>query len=376
MICSELVLSVWLDHKPGKKLKRVDISSDKQAFFVFFVGEGYFVFFTALCVCVCSVYLPPYFCFFRLFTAGYRLIFFVYLLPFFVLFIYQRLPLFLLFNFFVFTTFFCLITGLQSCLFFFFVSLPFFFFVYLLCIITFFLFIYLPRCFFSLSPTGYLLIFCLLFCFVFFFTRDYLLFFVYYGLPPFFKNNLVRAMAFLFLFFFHLFAAFLFFLFIYYVLPSCLFFAFLYIYYELAPCFFLHSFSFVHYDGLSPSLFPFYLVRITALFQKWFPKGYSQLFIFWFIHRQFGFFVYLPRFPAFFIYHYFCSFSMTYHLLFYFIDFSLVVYLLRVNSFFIYLLWDNFFPTLEGTSLKLVDRFTYIGSSVSSTEKDINTRLT
>ena len=32
--------------------------------------------------------------------------------------------------------------------------------------------------------------------------------------------------------------------------------------------------------------------------------------------------------------------------------------------------------TLEGTSLKLVDRFTYLGSSVSSTEKDINTRLT
>ena len=32
--------------------------------------------------------------------------------------------------------------------------------------------------------------------------------------------------------------------------------------------------------------------------------------------------------------------------------------------------------TLEGTSLKLVDKFTYIGSSVSSTEKDIDTRLT
>ena len=31
---------------------------------------------------------------------------------------------------------------------------------------------------------------------------------------------------------------------------------------------------------------------------------------------------------------------------------------------------------LEGTSLKLVDKFTYLGSSVSSTEKDINTRLT
>ena len=32
--------------------------------------------------------------------------------------------------------------------------------------------------------------------------------------------------------------------------------------------------------------------------------------------------------------------------------------------------------TIDGTSLKLVDKFTYIGSSVSSTEKDIDTRLT
>ena len=32
--------------------------------------------------------------------------------------------------------------------------------------------------------------------------------------------------------------------------------------------------------------------------------------------------------------------------------------------------------TLGGTSLKLVDEFTYLGSSVSSTEKDIDTRLT
>ena len=32
--------------------------------------------------------------------------------------------------------------------------------------------------------------------------------------------------------------------------------------------------------------------------------------------------------------------------------------------------------TLEGTSLKLVDKFTYLGSSVSSTKKDIDTRLT
>ena len=31
--------------------------------------------------------------------------------------------------------------------------------------------------------------------------------------------------------------------------------------------------------------------------------------------------------------------------------------------------------TINGSSLKLVDKFTYLGSSVSSTEKDINTRL-
>ena len=32
--------------------------------------------------------------------------------------------------------------------------------------------------------------------------------------------------------------------------------------------------------------------------------------------------------------------------------------------------------TQDGTPLKLVDKFTYLGSSVSSTEKDIDTRLT
>ena len=32
--------------------------------------------------------------------------------------------------------------------------------------------------------------------------------------------------------------------------------------------------------------------------------------------------------------------------------------------------------TLDGTPLELVDKFTYLGSSVSSTEKDIDTRLT
>ena len=32
--------------------------------------------------------------------------------------------------------------------------------------------------------------------------------------------------------------------------------------------------------------------------------------------------------------------------------------------------------SLDGTPLKLVDKFTYLGSGVSSTEKDIDTRLT
>ena len=31
--------------------------------------------------------------------------------------------------------------------------------------------------------------------------------------------------------------------------------------------------------------------------------------------------------------------------------------------------------TLDGTPLKLIDKFTYLGSSISSTEKDINTTL-
>ena len=38
--------------------------------------------------------------------------------------------------------------------------------------------------------------------------------------------------------------------------------------------------------------------------------------------------------------------------------------------------WVANIATLDGASLKLVDKFTYLGSSVSSTEKDIDTRLT
>ena len=47
------------------------------------------------------------------------------------------------------------------------------------------------------------------------------------------------------------------------------------------------------------------------------------------------------------------------------------------------LIMNNIFPmtnnrssTLEGNSLKLVDKFTYLGSSVSSTKKDLDARLT
>ena len=36
----------------------------------------------------------------------------------------------------------------------------------------------------------------------------------------------------------------------------------------------------------------------------------------------------------------------------------------------------GYISTLEGTTLKLVDKFTYLGSRVSSTEKGIDTRLT
>ena len=58
---------------------------------------------------------------------------------------------------------------------------------------------------------------------------------------------------------------------------------------------------------------------------------------------------------------------------------------------YVYLCWDSMsmhtklnmcynqtgdISTQDGTSLKLVDKLTYLGSSVSSTEKDIDTRLT
>ena len=39
------------------------------------------------------------------------------------------------------------------------------------------------------------------------------------------------------------------------------------------------------------------------------------------------------------------------------------------------MLWSTSRHRLNGSSLRLVDKFTYLGSSVSSTEKDINTEL-
>ena len=52
---------------------------------------------------------------------------------------------------------------------------------------------------------------------------------------------------------------------------------------------------------------------------------------------------------------------------------------LHVNAHKTEFMWFNQkgdISTLNGTSLKLVDKFTYLGSSVSSTKKDIDTRLT
>ena len=53
----------------------------------------------------------------------------------------------------------------------------------------------------------------------------------------------------------------------------------------------------------------------------------------------------------------------------------ILFYHLRPCPIYIYI-YIYIYSTLDGTSLKLVDKFTYLGSSVSSTEKDIDTRLT
>ena len=55
---------------------------------------------------------------------------------------------------------------------------------------------------------------------------------------------------------------------------------------------------------------------------------------------------------------------------------SLIQYIYVMMMIYMYFNQAGHNSTLDGTSLKLVDKFTYLGSSVSSTEKDIDTRLT
>ena len=54
----------------------------------------------------------------------------------------------------------------------------------------------------------------------------------------------------------------------------------------------------------------------------------------------------------------------------------MVVWTDLVNKVGLYYSKTGNISTLGGSSLKLVDKFTYLGSSVSSTKKDIDTRLT
>ena len=55
---------------------------------------------------------------------------------------------------------------------------------------------------------------------------------------------------------------------------------------------------------------------------------------------------------------------------------NMYIYIYIYTDIYIYILKTGNIATLDGASLKLVDKFTYLGSSVSSTEKDIDTRLT
>ena len=57
----------------------------------------------------------------------------------------------------------------------------------------------------------------------------------------------------------------------------------------------------------------------------------------------------------------------------------LYIYVFIVNAHkteYMCLNQTGYISSLNGSSLKLVDKFTYLGSSVSSTEADIDTRLT
>ena len=54
---------------------------------------------------------------------------------------------------------------------------------------------------------------------------------------------------------------------------------------------------------------------------------------------------------------------------------GIVLYANTHKTEYVYFNQTDDISTLNGSSLKLVDKFTYLGSSVSSTETDINTRL-
>ena len=66
----------------------------------------------------------------------------------------------------------------------------------------------------------------------------------------------------------------------------------------------------------------------------------------------------------------------------FFHSYSISIYLSQYLSIYlsvyiyIYIITYNNNYYCSGTPLKLVDRFTYLGSNVASTEKDIDTRLT
>ena len=57
-------------------------------------------------------------------------------------------------------------------------------------------------------------------------------------------------------------------------------------------------------------------------------------------------------------------------------DFSVKTFIYIYIYIYIIYIYIYIYSTLEGSPLKLVDKFTYLGSSVESTEKDIETRLT
>ena len=75
-----------------------------------------------------------------------------------------------------------------------------------------------------------------------------------------------------------------------------------------------------------------------------------------------------------------CCFFFKMHTVFKSIEIEAVFTKTEINASFFLSTYQNIYlgdiSTLDGTPLKLVDKFTYLGSSVESTEKDIDTRLT